>query len=160
VRFGAHTAVVITYCGVRHMGRMVRRIEVNTIPARGEVDFRSEIGTGSRGEPRGFKRSTIPHTHDGNGCVREVGVVLGASVRVASNHSKAIGESQRNDGLVADGSSGLVIARSLLVVMCRSCVFHQGVLIILVVVQLGYPVVAVVQRLVAGGGSRVLGRSY
>jgi len=79
---------------------VVRGVDVHTIPARGEVDLSTDLVTGAGGEAWGLEGASVIHAHDVDGCVGEVGVVLGAAVGVASNHSEAVGESKREEALV------------------------------------------------------------
>jgi len=160
VRLRAHSAIVVANSRVGHVALVVGSVEVFAVPARGEVHLGPELLAWTRGEPCVLATVASVNAHDGDGCLCEVGGVECSPHWIASNHSEPIGESERNKGLVTRGPSRGIVACSLLVVVCIPRVFDHGVQlgVGVVVVQLGYPVVAVVEPLVACGGCGVVGK--
>jgi len=157
VGLGAHTTVVVSDSRVGHMAHVVRGINVDTVPARGEVHLRPhEIASPGR-EPWVLHGPSVVHAHDRDGTLSGIRVVLVTTVRVTSNHPKPIGERQGDEALVARRGGGGVVACSLLVVVRGALEGDQFEHVVRVVVQVGDPVVAVVQGLVAGGVGGALG---
>jgi len=152
VRFWAHTAIKITDCRVRHMTFVVRRVKVFPIPAGGEVYLRSHCVALTWRKPFVLYRATIENAHYMNSSLCGVTVVLSASERITRNHPESIGESQRHNALVTGPDARCVVASPLLIVHRRMGPWHQLPHVVCShVVQMRYPVIAVVNCLVAGG---------
>lgn len=93
VRLGAHSAIVVANCWVSNMALVVRSVEILAIPTRGEVDLSTYLVTLTGREARGLEGARGPHAHYADGPVCKIGVVLGTTERITSNHSEAVGES-------------------------------------------------------------------
>jgi len=155
----ANSAVVVTNGGVGNVALVVWSVEIFAIPARGEVNLGPELLTGAKGESSVLAAISSIDAHDGDGSLGEVGVIVCSSVGIASYHSEPIGESKGNEVLVARGSSRGIVTSSLLVVVGITRVLDHGVCVRggVIVVELGHPVVAVVQPFVARSGCGSIG---
>jgi hypothetical protein len=55
-----------------YVALVVRRVDVHTIPARGEVDLSTDLVASTSGEAWGFEGTSVPHAHDVNGSVCKI----------------------------------------------------------------------------------------
>jgi len=156
----ANSAIIVANGRVGNVALVVGSVEVFPVPTRREVHLRPELLACAKGKSSVL--ATVPsiNAHNGDGSLGKVRVVVCSPGRIASYHSETIRESEGDEALVASGPSRSIVASSLLVVMGIAGVLDHGICfsVGVIVVQLGDPVVAVVQPFVARSGCGSVGR--